>query len=150
VKVEGKELLFGGGLLFLLAIGLVRVMGPERPRMRPISIEALDVPPEVVGTGDTLTREAHWQPPDDIYLIGWLPRVGAPGAEPELLLRVGDLRIFETHWPVPMGVFFPEGSGYLVRKGQTLTVRYSLHNTGPAADSRGARVLLYFVPVAGN
>jgi hypothetical protein len=103
-----------------------------------------------VDQGQTVTREVHWEPPDDVYLIGWHPRAGAPEAEPELLLRVGDVRIFETRGPATSGASFPAGSGYLVRKGQRLTLRFTLANSGPAAESRGARALIYFVPVAGN
>jgi hypothetical protein len=150
VKVEGKELLFAAGLLLLLAVGLCRLVGSDRPRMRPVSVEALEVPSEPVDQGQTVTREVHWDPPDDVYLIGWHPRAGAPEAEPELLLRVGDVRIFETRGPLTSGASFPAGSGFVVRKGQRLTLRFTLANSGPAAESRGARALIYFVPVAGN
>jgi hypothetical protein len=47
-------------------------------------------------------------------------------------------------------MFLPAGSGFLVRKGQTLTMRYRLVNNGPATETRGASALVYFVPVAGN
>jgi hypothetical protein len=150
MKVEPKELLLGAGLLVLIAVGLCRVLGPDRARMRAVSIEALDVPSETVGQGGTVTREVQWDPPDDVYVIGWHPSAGAPEAEPELMIRVGDVRVFETRGPHPVGAFFPAGSGYLVRKGQRVTLRLTLANSGPEAESRGARALLYFVPVAGN
>ena len=150
MKLEPKDLLLGAGLLVLIAVGLARVAGPDRARMQPVSVEALDIPSETVGQGQTVTREVDWEPPDDVYLIGWRPSAGAPAAEPELMLRVGEVRLFDVRGDRAEPAFFPAGSGYLVRKGQRLTLRFTLANSGPAAESRGAGALLYFVPVAGN
>jgi hypothetical protein len=150
MRVEPKELLLGAGLLALIAIGVCRVAGPGRSPMRPVSIEAIEIPTETLGQGQTVTREVSWDPPDDVYLIGWHPTAGAPEAEPEMMLRVGEVRIFDTRGPRPTGAFFPAGAGYLVRKGQRVTLRLTLDNSGPEGPSHGARVLLYFVPVAGN
>lgn len=150
MKLELKDVLLAAGLLLLIAVGLIRVAGSDRARMRPISVDAIEVPSEMVGQGQTVTREASWSPPDDVYLIGWLPTVGAPEAQPELLLRLGEIRLLDARGSQPFPIFFPAGSGYVVRKGQRLTLRFILSNTGPPAQSQGAWVLLYFVPVAGN
>ena len=150
MKLELKDVLLAAGLLLLIAVGLIRVAGSDRARMRPVSVEAIEVPSEMVAQGQTVTREASWDPPDDVYLIGWLPTVGAPEAQPELLLRLGQIRLLDARGFQALPTFFPAGSGYVVRKGQRLTLTFSLTNSGPAAESRGAWVLLYFVPVAGN
>lgn len=149
MRLGAKELLLAAGILALLAVGLCRLMAPARPPMRAVSVEGLQVPSEIVGQGQIVTREVHWSPPDDVYLIGWHPLVGAPQAEPELMLRVGEVRIFETRGWAP-AASFPAGSGFLVRKGQSVTLRFTLANEDPARQSGGARALLYFVPVAGN
>jgi len=148
--MKGKDLLFGAGLVLLLAVGLCRLYGTERPRFRAVSVNALEIPSETVGQGQTVTREASWDPPDDVYVIGWAPRAGAPEAEPELMLRAGDVRLFEGRGVLAGPVFFPSGSGYRLRKGERLTLRLALTNSGPPAESRGARALIYFVPVAGS
>jgi hypothetical protein len=150
MKLEPKELLLGAGILLLLAVGLCRAIGPGHPHMQPVSVQGLDLPSQNVDPGQTVTREVTWEPPDDVYLIGWLPRAGVLDAESELMLRVGDVRIFDTRGPGLAGAFFPAGSGYVVRKGQRLTLRSTISHSGTATESRGAQVLIYFVPVAGN
>lgn len=150
MQLQPRDLVLGAGVLVLGVVGLLRLAEPQPTRMRAISVEAVSIPAESVDPGQTVTREADWQPPDDVYLLGWLPVPGAPEAEPELLLRVGELRLFEAHGHASWPSFFPAGSGFLVRKGQPVTLRLTLVNSGPRADTRGARALLYFVPVAGN
>src|SRR5262249_30147999 len=125
MKVELRELLLAAGLLALIALGVCRVAGPIRPPMRPVSIEAIEIPSETVGQGQTIDREVGWEAPDDVSVIGWQPRAGAPEAEPELMLHVGEVRLFETRGPSPSGAFLPADSGYLVRKGQRVTFRLS-------------------------
>jgi hypothetical protein len=150
VKALPRDALFAAGLVVLILVGLVRVASPDRSRTRPVSVQAIEIASETVAQGQTATREAGWEPPDDVYVIGWAPRAGAPDAEPEMMLRVGDVRLFEVMGAGGAPTFYPAGSGYLLRKGQRLTLRLTLTNSGPAAESRGAHALVYFIPVAGD
>jgi len=109
-------------------------------------------------------RESEWQPPDDVYVVGWHAwRRTPPGVtyRSELLLydRSTQATLFvltaagtgsgEEKDGVP-GVM-PAGSGYRAFKGRPLILRYTIENKGSRSfDTGGAGTLIYFVPVAGN
>lgn len=154
VTLSRRELIFWGGGLLLLAVAIVRTAVPDRSRLRPLSVEGLNIPAETVGTGQTIMRDKTWSPPADIYVMGWNYRVGSAALGSELVLYSGDVQLFNAHYGDAMTpanpAFFPSGSGYLLRKGETLTLRYTIRNTGPPGQSQGAGALVYFVPVEGN
>jgi hypothetical protein len=153
MNVSRTELLAGGGALLLLATALVRLAVPDRSRMRRLSVEGIDIASAPIRGGQTVVSERQWNPPEDVYVVGWNYHVGAPAADPELLLLDGTTALF-------MGVkgqntplnpsFYQGGTGYLLLKGRPLTLRLKVSNTGPDGHTLGARALVYFLPVAGN
>ncbi len=84
--------------------------------------------------------------------MGWNYRIGASALGTDLILLADDVRLFHMRAGdlAANPAFFQNGSAYLLRKGQTLTLRYALTNTGPPGETRGAGALVYFVPVEGN
>jgi hypothetical protein len=151
-RLTRNEALAGAACLLLLAVGVVRLAVPDRSRIRPLSLQGFDIPSERIDHGLTLEREKVWQPPDDIYIVGWNPWVGASSSGGELTLLAGGVRLFlftQGQGGANQTVY-PGGTGYLLRKGQPLTLRYRLLNMGPAGDTKGAGALVYFVPVEGN
>lgn len=144
--------MIGAGVLLLLAVAIVRTAVPDRSRIRPLSLQGLDIPSEPIKQGETLTREKHWDPPDDVYLVGWNPRVGAHGSGAELALFIGQTRLFEYfegRGAISVASF-PAGTGFVLRKAQRLTLRLRVANSGPDSETQGAGALIYFVPVEGN
>lgn len=152
IRTTRRDLALWGAGLLVLAVALVRLAVPDRARLRPLSVEGIDIPSEPVAQGQTIERRATWSPPDDVYLLGWDYDL-ASGASPRLRLLHGDTRLFMVGGDAGAGsghALFPTGAGYRVRKGETLTLVFSVTNLGPPGESRGASALLYFVPVAGN
>jgi hypothetical protein len=159
-----REALFAAASALLLATAVVRIATPDRPRLRPLSIAPFEVREADVPAGETVTLEAHWSPPSDVYVMGWSPWIGLPPA------AVFDAEVMVYQRDAKTTVFvmgqrgagtgaldtwrhenLPSGTGYLVRKGEPLTLRYRVENGGPAPFStRGATALLYFVPAEGN
>lgn len=134
-------------------LGLVvfRLVAPPAPPTRRLSVEALEIKSQSVRSGESLTHEASWLPPNDVFIVGWAPELGAAAARPELYLLSGETRIFAA----PRGatealpaLFMPAGTGYLIRKGEPVTLRLRLDNLGPDGETRGARALIYFHPAA--
>jgi hypothetical protein len=152
MNVRGRDLVLMGGALLLLAVAVVRLAVPDRSRMRPLSVEGLDIPSEPIGQGDAIVREKSWSPPDDVYIVGWNYRIGAPGAGPELTLSARGVRLFTVRGiDTPLNPsFFQAGTGFRVDKGGTVTLRFRLTNAGAAGETHGASALVYFVPVEGN
>ena len=154
----------GAGALLLLAIAIVRLAVPDRSRLRPLSVEAVWIRSRAVPAGETIVGEEQWTPPADVYVVGWNPWLGMPAnvgfeakvmlytAEAKTTLFVAGLQGFppgtvDTWRPFAL----PQGTGYRCERGQPLTFRYEVTNRGGAAfETRGAGVILYFVPVQGN
>ena len=151
-RLTRNEVLAAAACLLLLAVGVVRLAVPDRSRIRPLSLQGFDIPSEPIDHGQTLEREKVWQPPDDIYIVGWNPWVGAATSGGELTLLAAGVRLFlfAQGQGAANQTVYPGGTGYLLRKGQPLTLRYRLVNMGPAGDTKGAGALVYFVPVEGN
>lgn len=135
----------------LLGMALFRVLAPPVPPTRQLSVEAVEIKSKPIRSGESLVQESSWTPPDDVYVVGWAPDLGAPSALPELYLRVGETTIFLAPRASLEGLkpaFLPSGSGFLVRKGEIVKLRLQINNSGPDGESRGARALIYFHPVA--
>jgi hypothetical protein len=134
-----------------LGLVLFRLMATPAPPTRRLSVEALEIKSQAVRSGESLTHEASWLPPDDVFIVGWAPELGAPAARPELYLLCGETRIFAAPRGAVEGMptlFLPAGTGFLIRKGEPVTLRLRLDNLGPDGETRGARALIYFHPVA--
>ncbi|MBX7185089.1 MAG: hypothetical protein K1Y01_08090 [Vicinamibacteria bacterium] len=135
----------------LLGAAASRLVSPAAGAVRRISVEAVEIRSAPIKSGESLVQEASWTPPDDVFVVGWAPDLGAPGASPELYLRAGETTIFTAPRASLEGlkaVFLPSGTGYLVRKGEVVKLRLQINNSGPDGESRGARALIYFHPVA--
>jgi hypothetical protein len=151
IRTTRRDLaLWGAGALLLVA-ALVRLAVPDRARLRPVSIEAIDIATEPIAQGQTVERQATWSPPDDVYLLGWNYDVET-GAGPTLRLLHGNTRLFMVGGAGGAAdhALFPAGTAYRVRKGEALTLVFRVTNGGPPGETHGASVLLYFVPVEGN
>jgi hypothetical protein len=159
-----RDVFMAAGALLLLAIAIVRLAVPERSRIRPLSIEAFEVEGQAIEPSQTVTKEAPWAPPTDVYVMGWNPWIGAPSNaayDADLQVYLPDERatifIFGQRVTPPGTVdawrsfSLPSGTGYKVLKGQKLSFRYRITNLGEKPfDTHGAASLLYFVPVEGN
>lgn len=153
MNVEKRDLVLAAGAFLLVAVGVVRTAMPDRYRLRPLSVQGMDIVSEPIGTRETLTREVTWSPPVDVYVMGWSYRIGGFTAGGELSMFAGTTRLFEVaaaDAPASNPSFFQNGAGFLLRQGDKLTLRYRLTNTGPPGQTRGAGALVYFVPVEGN
>ena len=151
-RLSRNEALVGAACLLLLAVGVVRLAVPDRSRMRALSLQGFDIPSERIEQGQTLQRERVWEPPDDVYIVGWNPWVGAVAAGGDLTLFAGGVRLFYFVQgdAGANSSQYPAGTGYRLRKGERLTLRYRLVNLGPAGDTKGAGAVVYFVPAEGN
>lgn len=135
----------------LLGLAMIRILAPAEGATRRISVEAVEIRSAPIKSGESLVQESTWTPPDDVFIVGWAPDLGAPGARPELYLMAGSTSIFMAERGSIEGlksVFLPSGTGYLVQKGETVKLRLQINNSGPDGESRGARALIYFHPVA--
>jgi hypothetical protein len=159
-----RDLLMAAGALLLLAVAIVRLAVPERSRIRPLSIEAFEVPGQSIGPSETATKEAPWAPPTDVYVMGWNPWIGAPSS----VAYDADLQVYLPQERQTIFIFgqrvtppgtvdawrsfsLPAGTGFKVLKGQQLSFRFRITNIGKQAfETGGALALLYFVPVEGN
>ena len=151
-RMTRNEALVAAGCLLLLAVGVVRLAVPDRSRIRALSLQGIDISSERIDQGQVLERERVWQPPDDVYILGWNPWVGAAASGGELTLYVSGVRLFYFVQgdAAANHTAYPGGTGYLLRKGEKLTLRYRLVNLGPPGETKGAGALVYFVPVEGN
>ena len=135
----------------ILVAALFRVFSPPGTPTRQISVEGVEIKSQPIRSGEALVQESSWAAPDDVFIVGWAPHLGAPEARPELSLIAGGTSIFRAERGSIEGlktVFMPAGTGYLVRKGEIVKLRLEMRNSGPDGESRGARALLYFHPVA--
>lgn len=134
-----------------LGVAVFRLISPAEPATRQISVEAVEIRSAAIRSGESLVQESSWTPPDDVFIVGWAPDLGAPEARPELCLMAGTTAIFMAERGSIEGlrsVFLPSGAGFLVRKGEAVKLRLQINNSGPDGESRGARALIYFHPVA--
>lgn len=135
----------------LLGIGVSRLVLAPGAATRQVSVEAAIIGSAPLGSGASLVQEASWVPPDDVFIVGWSPSVGAPDALPELHLKSGTTTIFSV---VPSSVdafrpaFLPAGTGFRARKGEPVTLQLVIRNLGVAGETKGARALIYFHPVS--
>jgi hypothetical protein len=140
--------------LVLLAIAVVRLAVPDRSRLRPLSVEAIDIATEEIAAHATLERLAVWTPPEDVYVVGWGPRVHARGSKASLMLFLQDRKImlfdYTEDGQSARNEYVAPGTGFRVAKGEAVTLRYRINNGGPAGPTHGAMALIYFVPVEGN
>lgn len=135
----------------LLGVAGFRLLLPGGSPTRQLSVEAVEIKSKAIKSGEALTQEASWTPPDDVYIVGWAPDLGAPGALPELYLVSGGTTIFLAPRASLEGLkatFLPAGTGFLVRKGASVSLRLQMINSGADGETRGARALIYFHPVA--
>jgi hypothetical protein len=154
MEISRRDAALAAAALFLLATAIVRLATPSRPALRSLSIEGLDIPDEPMGTGATLTRETKWKASTDVYLMGWQYWNGGAlgGGELTVFRQPGELRLFtakrDDNSANPF--FFQNGAAFRIQRGEEIVLRYWISNTGPPGTTRGARLLLYFVPVEGN
>jgi hypothetical protein len=134
----------------LLGIALFRILAPATPPTRQISVEAVEIKSQPIKSGQAVVQESSWTPPDDVFVVGWAPDLGAPSAAPELYLVSNGTTMFLAPRASPEGLkpsFLPAGTGFVVKKGDVVTLRLQMLNSGPDGETRGARALIYFHPV---
>jgi hypothetical protein len=134
----------------LLGFAFFRLLNPTGLPTRQLSVEGVEIKSQPIRSGESLVHEANWLPPDDVFVVGWAPEVGARQAQPTLLLSSAGVTFFLATPLSPEGfatTFVPSGTGFLVRKGQPVTLRLEIRNSGPDGETRGARALIYFHPV---
>ena len=153
MTVSRRDFAVAAAVVLVLAVAIVRTAIPDRSRLRPLSVEGMEIRGEVIPTGE-IVREATWSPPADVYVLGMNYRIGASGAGAELMLLAGKTALFQTRTgdaiPMDNPTFFQNTAAYVLRKGERLTLRYHVVNTGPPGETSGAGALIYFVPVEGN
>jgi hypothetical protein len=152
MEVRAREVAIGAGLAVLLAVAIIRMAVPDRSRLRPLSIEGLDIPSEPIAHGQRIVRETSWAPTAAVYILGWQYRIGAEALGTDLVLFADNVRLFHIRrGDVPANpTFFQNGGAYYVRPPQKIRLMYSVENTGPEGQTRGAGALVYFVPGEGN
>jgi hypothetical protein len=135
----------------LLALALFRTLVPQTSPPRRISVEAVDIKAQPIKNGESVIHEASWTPKDDVFIVGWAPTLGSPGAQPGLYLMAGPTAIFAAERGALEGLratFLPSGTGYRVSKGEVVKLRLQITNTGQDGDTGGASALIYFHPAA--
>jgi len=155
MNISRRDLALTAAGLPLVAIAVVRLAVPDRSRLRPLSVEAIQIPSEPIKNGQSIERSFEWLPPEDVYVVGWGPRANAKGSGAEMTLftpgppamllfdYAEDGRPNRNEYAAP-------GTGFLVRKGSPVKLRFRLNNGGPDSMTLGGVALIYFVPVAGN
>jgi hypothetical protein len=155
-------LLLGGGLL-LLVVAVVRVASPDRLHLRPLSIEGVHLDLGRIEPGQTVVKEINWDPPDDVYLLGWNAWFSAPEGSFNLEMMLYDAGAKTAIFVMdrgnaatpPDGLWrtnmLPAGTGFRAMRGHPLRFRCQVGNSGSRTlETRGATALLYFVPMEGN
>lgn len=159
-----RDLFLAAAAVLLVGVAVIRLAVPDRSRIRPLSIEGFDIKSEKIDPGQVVTRELPWTPPDDVYVLGWNPFLGAPSdarydADVMLFHPQRQTTIFVSGYrvtpPTSTDVWrmfsLPTNTGFLVLKGEGLVLRYRITNRGTEPfETQGATALVYFVPVAGN
>lgn len=144
IRLTLRGTLLAAGALVLLAFAIVGTAVPDRTSLRQIAVAGCWFAPVAVGRGQTLTRELRWEPEGDVHVVGWNPLLEAPGDtgyEAELSLFDGPARtrifvmVQRRSPPADASTWspaeLPEGTGYRVPAGHTLTLRLRITNTGP-------------------
>lgn len=147
------ELVVGAGMAAMLGAGLAHMAAPKRQPMRSLAIEGIHIPSEPIAQGQTITREATWQPPVDVYVIGWNYSIGSPTAGPEVLLLHKDTTLFfgsKGSAASANPAFYGEGAGFKVLAGEPVKLRLTITNQGVAGETRGAQALVFFVASDSN
>lgn len=126
MTVSRTEAVGALALAVLLAVAIVRVATPDRARLRPLSVEGIDLAEGV--------QEGAWTAPADVYVVGW-----SLAGEGRLYLLAPP---GETRLAMGTGSGFYPGSGYRVERGAQVRLRHV--GSGPAS------ALVYFVTVEGN
>ena len=137
--------------LALLGLATFRVLNPSAPPTRQLSVEGMTIETQPIRSGQSLVAEAVWTPPDDVFVVGWTPEIGARAAQPSLYLRIDNTTLFAAGGLSPENLrstFLPGGVGFLLRKEQQLKLRLEIANSGPDGETRGARAFVYFHPVS--
>jgi hypothetical protein len=152
LRLTRIEALVAAAGLVLLAVAVVRLAVPDRSRMRPLSIEGITIKSQPIGQAETTHAEATWGPPEDVYIVGWAYHVGAAPGILTLIAPPGDTVLMRVRGGSDeiRPQFVAAGAGYRLRKEQQLRARLDVTNTGPAGETHGAIVLVYYVPVEGN
>jgi hypothetical protein len=149
MALERRELFLAGLILLLFATALVRILAPDAPALRSLSVEGLAIQSQPIAQGQTVVSEASWVATDDVHVVGWTYRIPGWEAGPELTLAAGATTLFvgtRGADPQQTPVFYPAGTGFFVRRGDSLTLRLRVTNTGPPGQTHGASALVYFVP----
>ena len=154
MEVSRRDAAIAAASLFLMATAVVRMATPSRPALRPLSVEGLDVRTEPIASAQTITRDARWKAPTDVYLMGWQYWNGGAqgGGEIVVFREPGSLRLFtaDRNDNSANPFFFQNGAAFRLQKGEEIVLRYRLTNTGPPGQTNGAHLLIFFVPVEGN
>ena len=152
LQFSRRDLALGLGAAVLLAVAIVRTAVPDRSRMRSLSIEAIAIKSQPIGQAETTHADGTWSPPADVYVVGWSYHIGAGPGILTLLAPPGETMLFRAVGGSAeiKPQFVAAGTGYRVLKGQQLRARLDVTNTGPAGETHGAMVLIYFVPLEGN
>jgi hypothetical protein len=150
MQITRRDGALAAGAVLLLAVAVVRLAVPDRSRMRSLSIEGFDIKSEPIASGQEIQRTASWNPPEDLYVVGWSYEIGSSAGW--LALMQGQTRLFSTTdlRRSANPAFFAGGTGFRVRKGEPLTLHYRVLNTGGDGQTMGASAVVYFVPVEGN
>src|SRR5438552_12493454 len=97
MEIKRQEFALGIALVILLAVAIVRtIIVPDRSRLRPVSVEGLDILSEPIAQGQRIVRERTWNPPANVYLLGWNYRLGSSALGTDLILMGGGVRIFHV------------------------------------------------------
>src|SRR5262245_39323317 len=118
LQIQKRDAALALGATLLLSIAVVRLAVPDRSRIRPLSIEGLEIASEAVATGQELERTASWNPPEDVYVTGWAYHIGSSAGW--LALQQGQTVLFWSTAANPTAnpSFFGGGQGFIVRKGE--------------------------------
>ena len=90
-----RDLLILAASCAVLGLALFRLLAPSGQTTRRISVEAVEIKSRPIKSGESAIQEASWTPPDDVFVVGWAPDVGAPEARPNLFLMSGSTAIFK-------------------------------------------------------
>ena len=153
-QLSARRVLAAAVLSLLLALPIVRMSVEDRTPLRGLSVHGLWFEETDVDPGQTVTRQLTWAPEQDVYVVGWNPLLLAPAEASyavELTLADADTRIFvmveQGSRPADADAWnpseLPAGTGYHVRAGRTLTLRFRIANQGDGevlAQAAGAQI----------
>jgi len=150
------DILSAAAASLLLALVVVSVALQDRSRLRTASLQGCWFESEVVGRGQTVTRERRFRPGPVVDIVGWNPLLALPtdaAYEAELTLydEAAKTRVFglvQRRTPPARAarwdpVALPDGTGYRLAAGRVLTLRFRIRNTGErdfSSDESGAQI----------